>query len=84
MPDGKPTPTQAVIFALAIVKSRVISSHTESAKIETALQSLFPGVSIILVAEDESIPTHRRRQELSQFAERAQSKVIPSSKISAN
>ena len=84
MPDGKPTPTQPVIFALAIVKSTVISSHMESAKVEAALQSLFPGVSIILVAEDDSIPTHRRRQELSQFAERAKSKVIPSSKISAN
>ena len=84
MPDGKPTPTQAVTFALAIVKSRVISSHTESAKVEAALQSLFPGVSIILVAEDDSIPTHRRRQELSEFAERAKTKVIPSSKISAN
>jgi hypothetical protein len=84
MPDGKPTPTQAVTFALAIVKSRVISNHKESAKVEAALQSLFPGVSIILVAEEDSIPTHRRRQELSQFAERAKSKVIPSSKISAN
>ncbi len=84
MLDGKRTPTQAVIFALAIVKSSVISSRMESAKVEAALQSLFPGVSIILVAEDDSIPTHRRRQELSKFAGRAKSKVIPSSKISAN
>lgn len=84
MTDGKRTPTQAVIFALAIVKSSVISSHMESSKVEAALQSLFPGVSIILVAEDDSIPTDQRRQELSEFAERATSKVIPSSKIGAN
>jgi len=45
---------------------------------------LFPGVSIILVAEEDSIPTDQRRRELSEFAERATSKVIPSSKISAN
>ena len=84
MTDGKRTPTRAAIFALAIVKSSVISNHMESSKVETALQSLFPGVSIILVAEDDSIPTYQRRQELSEFAERATSKVIPSSKISAN
>jgi hypothetical protein len=84
MPDRKRTSTHAAIFALAIVKSSVISSRMESSKVEAALQSLFPGVSIILVAEDDSIPTHERRQELSDFADRAQSKVIPSSKISAN
>jgi hypothetical protein len=79
---GKRTPTP--IFALAIVKSSVISNHTDSSKVEAALQSLFPGVSIILVAEDDSISTHRRSRELSEFTERAASRVIPSSKISAN
>lgn len=84
MPDGNQTPTQAVTFALAIVKSSVISNPRESSKIEAALQKLFPGVSIILVAEDGALPSYRRRQELAEFAERASFKVIPSSKISAN
>ena len=60
MPDGKRTPTQEVTFALAVVKNSVISSHLESSKVQAALQSLFPGVSIILVAEDDSIPAYRR------------------------
>lgn len=84
MPDGKRTPTEEVIFALAIVKRSVISNHMESSKVEAALQSLFPGVAFILVAEDDSLPPHRRSRKLSEFAERAASKVIPSSKISAN
>jgi hypothetical protein len=84
MPGGKRTPTPAAIFALAIVKSSVISSQLESSKVEAALQTLFPGVSIILVAEDDSIPACRRPRQLSEFAETAACKVIPSSKISAN
>ena len=84
MPDGKRTPTPTVIFALAIVKSSVLSSQMESSKVEAALQTLFPGVSIILVAEEESIPAYRRSRKLSEFAETVASKVIPSSKISAN
>lgn len=83
MPDGK-APTAAVTFALAIVKSSVISNRTECSKIEAALRSLFPAVSIILVAEDDALPSYRRRQDLSEFAERSLSKVIASSKISAN
>ena len=84
MPDGKRTPTPAVIFALAIVKGSVISSPTESSKVEAALRAVFPGVSIILVAEDDAIPAYRRSRQLSEFAETAASRVIPSSKISAN
>jgi len=84
MPDGKRTPTQPVIFALAIVKSSVILNRMESSKVEAALQSLFPGVSIILVSEEDSVPNYQHRHALSDFAGRATSKVIPSSKISAN
>lgn len=84
MPDGKRTPTKPVIFALAIVKSSVFSNRMESSKVEAALRSLFPGVSIILVAEDDSVSSCQHRQALSEFADRATFKVIPSSKISAN
>lgn len=84
MPDSKRTPAPAVIFALAIVKSSVISNRTESSKVEAALQALFPEVSFILVAEDDSIPAYQRSRQLSEFAETAATKVIPSSKISAN
>jgi hypothetical protein len=45
---------------------------------------MFPGVSIILVAEGDQLANYRRRQELSDFIEDAVCKVIPSSKITAN
>lgn len=41
----------------------------ERTEVEAALQSLFPGVSIILVAEDDSIPTHERRLQSNPFVE---------------
>jgi len=84
MPDANKSPKDKVIFALAVVKHSVISSRAESSKIEAALQTLFPGVSIILVAEDDELASYRRRQDLADFAESAASKVIASSKISAN
>ena len=83
MPDGKRSPKEAVIFALAIVKNSVISNRKESSKVEAALQSLLPGVSFILVAED-SVSRYQSPQTLSDFGDRIMFKVIPSSKISAN
>jgi len=84
MPDGKRSPKEAVIFALAIVKNSVISNRKESSKVEAALQKLFPEVSFTLVAEDDSSPAFRRRQALSKFAGKTPLQAIPSSKISAN
>ncbi len=45
---------------------------------------MFPGVSIILVAEDDQLANYRRPQALSDFRKNAVCKVIPSSKITAN
>lgn len=84
MPDGNKSPKDKVIFALAVVKHSVISNRAESSKIEAALQILFPGVSIILVAEDDEIASYQRRRDLADFAASASSRVVASSKISAN
>ena len=73
-----------VTFALAIVKANVISDRAESARIEAAVQVMFPGVSVILVAEEDGVANYRRRQELSDFAKDAACRVIPSSRISSN
>lgn len=71
-------------FALAIVKNGLIANRAQSSKVEAALQALFPGVSSILVVEDDSIPAYRRSRRLSESAETAASKVTTSSRISAN
>lgn len=73
-----------VTFALAIVKADVISDRAEISKIETALQTMFPGVSVILVAEDDALANYRRCRELSDFINRGSFRVVHSSKISFN
>lgn len=71
-------------FALAIVKASVISDRAQSSRIRSALQVMLPGVSVILVAEDDELSRYRSRRELSDFAKGAPCRVIPSSKICAN
>jgi hypothetical protein len=73
-----------VTFALAIVKTEVISNRDASSKIHAALQTIFPGVSVILVAEDDALANYRGRRELSDFVNRAPCAVLASSKISLN
>jgi hypothetical protein len=84
MPVDPKRAKKQVTFALAIVKSSVISDRGQSSKIEAALQFMFPGVSIILVAEDGEPANYQRRHELSAFIEGTACKVIPSSRIIAN
>lgn len=83
MPIGK---SIKVTFALAIVKSNVVSDRAECSKIEAALQVMFPGVSVILVAEDckDGLASHQRRQAISDFTDRALCRVLSSSHITAN
>jgi hypothetical protein len=78
------TSKDQVTFALAIVKTEVISNRDVSSKIQAALQSIFPGVSVILVAEDDALANYCGRRELSDFANRASCAVVASSKISLN
>jgi hypothetical protein len=79
-----------VTFALAVVKSSVISDRAESSRIEAALQLMFPGVSFILVAEDaddaegDGLARYRYRRDLSDFMNQVSCRVVPSSKITTN
>lgn len=84
MPVGNKLTKGQVTFALAIVKPSVVSSPAESSRIRAALQSIFPGVSVILVAEDDALESHRRRNDLTAFANSAPCHVIVSSRITAN
>jgi hypothetical protein len=73
-----------VTFALAIVKTEVISNRDASSKIQAALRTIFPGISVILVAEDDALANYRGRRELADFVNRAPCAVVASSKISLN
>lgn len=84
MPLAKKAAKGQVTFALAIVKSSVIRNRAESARIRAAVEVLFPGVSVILVAEDDALESHRRRPDLFDFADDAACAVIASSRITCN
>jgi len=72
MPVEKKLTQGQVTFALAIVKSSVVSNHSESSRIRAALQLMFPEVSFILVAEDDDIfEIHRTRSDLTAFAKQS-------------
>ena len=84
MPVHQKTSKGQVTFALAIVKAEVISNRDESSRIQAALQTIFPGVSVILVGENDALASYRGRRQLSDFANRAPCAVVASSKISLN
>jgi hypothetical protein len=71
-------------FALAVVKASVISSRAESSRIRAALETIFPAISVILVAEDNELASYQGRRELSEFAKDTPFKVIASSRITSN
>jgi hypothetical protein len=84
MPVDDKSAKKELTFALAIVKASVISDHAESSRIRSALQVMLPGVSVILVAEDDELSSYRSRRDLSDFAKDAQCTVMRSSRICAN
>jgi len=84
MPVDDKSAKKELTFALAIVKASVISDHAESSRIRSALQVMLPGVSVILVAEDDELSSYQSRRDLSDFAKDAQCRVIRSSRICAN
>jgi hypothetical protein len=50
---------QGVTFAVVIVKSHVLNSRTEADKIVAAFQVVFPGIPVLLMAQDyRGIPTY--------------------------
>jgi hypothetical protein len=84
MPVHDKSAKKELTFALAIVKASVISDHAESSRFRSALQVMLPGVSVILVAEDDELSSYRSRGDFSDFAKDAQCRVIRSSRICAN
>jgi hypothetical protein len=86
MPVQDKSGKEQVTFALAVVKASVISNREESLRIQAALRVILPGVSVILVAEDEQneLSSYRHRQALAEFAKDAPCQVITSSRICAN
>jgi hypothetical protein len=84
MPVDHKSAKGTATFALAIVKASLISDHAEASRVRAALQKIFPGISLILVAEDSELASYQGRHELAQFAKDTPFRVISSSRITSN
>lgn len=59
---------QGVTFAVVIVKKHVIDSSTEAGRAIAAFQPVFPGVPVVLMAQDyQGTPTYCGRQDIARF-----------------
>ncbi len=59
---------QGVTFAIVAVKKYVISSHIERDKAQKSFSTLFPGMPIILMAQDaRGVPKYWGRKDIVNF-----------------
>ena len=59
---------QGVSFAIVIVKEYVLQSHTESIDACRSFRAFFPGLPIILMAQDSrGIPSYYGRKDIVSF-----------------
>ncbi len=73
--DGALLKEQGVTFAIVIVKPHVLNSLIESDNARRSFSPVFPGVPIILMAQDSrGIPTYQGKPDIVRFL----SKVSPS------
>ncbi|MGZ8941203.1 MAG: hypothetical protein ACXW00_00345 [Methylobacter sp.] len=69
---------QGVSFAIVIVKQFVIQSQIEFQKTATAFSNYFPGMPIVLMAQDSrGIPTYRGRKDIVNFLANLHPSQIP-------
>jgi hypothetical protein len=76
--QGAVVKEQGVSFAIVIVKQFVIQSQIEFQKAVTTFSNCFPGMPVILMAQDSlGIPTYRGRNDIVEFLANIQVSQIP-------
>lgn len=69
---------QGVTFAVVIVKQHVIDSPTEAGQAIAAFQPVFPGLPVVLMAQDyRGTPTYYGRQDIARFLAGVPLEAIP-------
>ena len=69
---------QGVTFAVVIVKKHVIDSSTEAGRAIAAFQPVFPGLPVVLMAQDaRGTPTYFGRQDIARFLASVPLSAIP-------
>lgn len=76
--EGAVIKEQGVTFAIVVVKSYVLSNPSEREDFRTSCSSIFPGVPIILMAQDSrGVPTYHGRQDIVKFLANIHPSRIP-------
>ena len=81
--EGALIKEQGVTFAIVVVKPHVLDNSNESENARRGFQSVFPGVPIILMAQDSrGIPTYLGRPDIVKFLANVSISRIPWKKYS--
>lgn len=69
---------QGLTFAVVIVKKRVLDSHAERDRIALAFQPTFPGLPVVLMAQDtRGVPTYFGRRDIARFMANVPISAVP-------
>lgn len=76
--QGAVVKEQGVTFAIVIVKKRVLDSKGTASRMIGAVQQIFPGVPIVLMAQDfRGRPTYYGRKDIVRFLAKVPMSAIP-------
>lgn len=76
--QGAVVKEKGITFAVVIVKQFVIQSQIEFQKSISSLSTYFPGIPIVLMAQDNrGIPTYRGRKDIVNFLANIHISQIP-------
>jgi hypothetical protein len=69
---------QGITFAVVVVQRHVIDSRSEADRATVAFQPLFPGVPVVLMAQDAwGTPTYYGRRDIADFLANMPLEAIP-------
>lgn len=76
--QGAVVKEQGITFAIVVVKGHILDSPNESEKAQRSFSTLFPGMPIVLMAQDgQGVPRYRGRADIANFLAHIDFKRIP-------
>ena len=76
--EGAVIKEQGVTFAIAIVKRHVLQSSSKANETIRALQPVFPGIPMVLMAQDSlGIPTYYGRKDIAKLMANVPLEAVP-------
>ena len=83
--EGAVLKEQGVSFAIVIVKPHVLESSTQEQTLRSSFRSIFPGIPIILMAQDlRGRVTYQGRPDIVKFLARVSPSRIPWKRYTLN